>query len=374
MKSILPFVYIVSFAILILGIGHFAIYKSIITVFDITNRQIVNLTRIILTFGLISFILANFIIQLSYTRFGALFYQVSAYWLGTVYFLFLASIIILIVYSIFHLFSLPIIYAKTIGILVIVIGLGISFYGILHSYNILTTKYTVSIDNLPQEWDGKNVVLFADSHFGNVRNIDFGKKLINKINDQNPKMVLIAGDYYDGPPANNREIASLLSNIKAENGIIFAPGNHEDYGNSVIYKELLANAGVEVLDNKVINIKGLQIAGINYSSGSDENIFIQTLKTFITKDDLPKILIKHAPTNLSVADEAQYDLVVSGHVHNGQIWPGPWITKKIYKEFSYGLNYLNEMAIITTSGVGTWGPPQRVGTDSEIVVIELKKK
>ena len=196
---------------------------------------------------------------------------------------------------------------------------------------------------------------------------------MDKIENENPEMVLIAGDYYDGTPANDEAIAKLMSNLKTERGIIFAPGNHEDYGNRSNYEKFLSNASVEFLDNEMINVGGLQIVGINYNTGSNKDTLALIINDLVLKDDLPKILIKHAPTNILVVDEAGFDLVVSGHVHNGQIWPGPWIAKKIYKEFSYGMNLLNNMTIITTSGVGTWGPPQRVGTNSEIVVINLQK-
>lgn len=374
MKSILPFIYIISFAILLIGIGHLAIYKSIITVFDIRTARIINILRVISIFGALSFIVTNFIIQVGYSKVGSFFYNLSAIWLGTVYFLFLASIIILIIFIFSYLFGTPLIFARVIGIILIIGALSTSLYGVLHSYNILTTRYTVSINNLPNEWNGKNIVMFADSHFGSVRNINFGKKLISEIEKENPEMVLIAGDYYDGPPANDEQIAMLLQGLKTKSGIFFAPGNHEDYGSRLKYEELLKNSGVEFLDNKVITVDGLQIAGVNYTTGSDSDILAETFKTFDLKNNLPKILIKHAPTNLSAAEEAQFDLVVSGHVHNGQVWPGPWLTRKIYKEFSYGLNLLNNMTVITTSGVGTWGPPQRVGTNSEIVVIHLVKK
>ncbi len=374
MKSILPIIYIASFAILLIGIGHLAIYKSIIAVFDISTVRMINILRGIFIFGALSFILTNFVIQMGYSQIGSFFYKLSAIWLGTVYFLFLASVLILIVFTISHFSGLSLIFARATGLILIIIALFVSLYGVLHSYNILTTRYTVRIENLPEEWVGKNIVMFADSHFGSVRNINFGQKLVTKIENENPEIVLIAGDYYDGPPANDEAIAKLMSNLKTEHGIIFAPGNHEDYGNISNYKKFLLDAGVQFLDNKMINIGGLQIAGINYNTGSNKDTLAQTFSSLGLKEDLPKILIKHAPTNLSVVDEAGFDLVVSGHVHNGQIWPGPWITKKIYKEFSYGMNLLKKMTVITTSGVGTWGPLQRVGTNSEIVVINLQKK
>jgi hypothetical protein len=93
-----------------------------------------------------------------------------------------------------------------------------------------------------------------------------------------------------------------------------------------------------------------------------------------TQKDAPTILIKHAPTHIKAAHEAGVDLVVSGHTHQGQVWPGPRLAKRIFKQFAYGMHTYGETVAITSSGAGSWGPPQRVGTHGEIVVITLTKK
>ena len=264
--------------------------------------------------------------------------------------------------------------ARTLGLILFITALGLSIYGVINSFDVKVTKYTVAINNLPEVWNNKNIVMFSDTHFGSIRNLSFAKKLVGKINEQNPEIVIIAGDYYDGPPTNNKEVAESLKGLKTQKGIYFAPGNHEDYGNISEFSSALSSAGVVVVSNKKVEVAGLTIVGLDYQTGSNIEMLSKILSSLNISKDQPKILIKHAPSNLSEVEKQGYDLVLSGHVHNGQIWPGPWLARKIFKEFSYGLNYFNKMAVITSSGAGTWGPPQRVGTKSEIVLIHLVNK
>ncbi|MCX6754513.1 MAG: metallophosphoesterase [Candidatus Nomurabacteria bacterium] len=375
MKIILfPFIFFALTVFTLIGLGHFVVYKSILIVFNITNIRFINTLRILLSIGAVSFITATLFTQLNYTKIGLIFYEGSAIWLGTLYFLFLASVIILIIFGINSFFGWSPMVFRIIGIFLYIIAIGFSVYGLINSYQIRTTKYTVFINNLPESWNNKNILMFSDSHFGNIRNLNFAKKLVKKINEQNPELVVIAGDYFDGPKTNSKEIAMSLKDIHTEKGIYFAPGNHEDYGNISEFNSSLSSAGVVILSNKIVDVDGLQIVGVDYTTGSNNTLLASTLKSLNIVKDIPKILIKHAPNNLPVVENSGFDLVLSGHVHNGQVWPGPLLARKIFKEFSYGLNYLNQMSVITSSGVGTWGPPQRIGTQSEIVLINLKKK
>lgn len=372
MKMILPVILFVTIIFSFIGFGHFVVYKSLLMVFDITNLRLIKILKIFLGIGALSFITFTLLTQIGYSKIGSFFYKTSAIWLGTLYFLFLASVIILIIFSISYFLGWTFVIARSIGIILFIGAIVLSAYGVFNSFNVRVTKYTVAINNLPEEWINKDIVMFSDTHFGSVRNLAFAKRLVNKINGENPAMVIIAGDYYDGPPTNSKEVASSLSGLVTEKGTYFAPGNHEDYGNISEFSSALIDAGVTVLSNNSVEVDGLQIVGIDYQTGSNKEQLTSVLKSLTLSENKPKILIKHAPNNLSEVDNLGYDLVLSGHVHNGQVWPGPWLARKIFKEFSYGLNYLNDMPVITSSGAGTWGPPQRVGTKSEIVLIHLE--
>lgn len=373
MKNILPIIFIVTFMTFLVGLGHFVIYKSFLAIFDITVLKVINIARIFFILGSLSFVFMTILTNYGYNKVLSFLYEASAIWLGTVYFLFIASVICMIVCGIGSVFNMPAAATRIIGMFLMFAGLGVSIYGIIHTYHLKITNYTVKINNLPEDWNNKKIAMFADTHFGNIRNVQFGEKLAQKINEQSPDLILIAGDYYDGPVVNDKDVANVLKEVRSKKGIVFAPGNHEEYGNSKEFSQSLTDAGVLVLADKSTVIDGMQVAGVDYATGSNKELLASVIDNMNLSKEIPKILIKHAPNNLSIASDEGFDLVVSGHVHQGQVWPGPWIVKKIFKEFAYGLNYLNKTAVITTSGAGTWGPPQRVGTNSEIVIITLEK-
>jgi predicted MPP superfamily phosphohydrolase len=87
---------------------------------------------------------------------------------------------------------------------------------------------------------------------------------------------------------------------------------------------------------------------------------------------LPSILLAHQPANLTVVEEEGISLQLSGHTHQGQLWPWTLLVARIYGPFAYGLHRLNQLQVVTSSGAGAWGPPLRVGTKSELVLIRLE--
>ena len=86
----------------------------------------------------------------------------------------------------------------------------------------------------------------------------------------------------------------------------------------------------------------------------------------------PSILLKHIPDHREAVEKSGINFQISGHTHHGQIWPFRYITKKIFKGFDYGLKSLNNLQIYTSSGVGTWGPPLRIFTKSELIKITFE--
>jgi len=248
--------------------------------------------------------------------------------------------------------------------------------GSVSAYYAKITNYSVTIEKDLSE-KGIRIVLISDIHLGGMVRKKELARLVSQINSLNADLVLIAGDIIDRDLTvyKKENLNEELSAINATLGVYAAAGNHDYFGGNINELERqLAAAGIKLLLDEVEPLNGMYIIGRkDFSAGRWGEARRRPLKELVEDLDttLPLIVIDHQPFNLGEAEDAGIDLQVSGHTHRGQIWPGPLVTNRIY-ENDYGLHYKGKTAIVVTSGCGTWGPPVRIGSRSEIVLIELK--
>lgn len=247
--------------------------------------------------------------------------------------------------------------------------LGIS--GLLQARNIKITSYTVRLTQAPKQWNGKRAVLVSDTHFGLINHKTFSDKVVRRILQLNPDLVLHAGDFYDGPRNNLSLITTSWKKLTEKIPVFYTPGNHERYGDYDSFIKSIALAGITVLEDSLVEHDGVQIAGIVYRGKKDHDKAQSALISLKADSEKPLILINHPPTFHDSALEIKTNLMVSGHTHKGQFWPNTIITRLIYKRFFYGLQELGALTAITTSGVGTAGPPVRLFNTPELVVIHF---
>lgn len=258
-----------------------------------------------------------------------------------------------------------------------VLIIGLIAMGSFNANNSYIKKYDIKIDKALKE-EKLNIVLISDIHLGDILGNARLKKMVNEINRLNPDLVLIAGDLIDSSmkPFIENNMALELGKIKSKYGTFFALGNHDLFDNKVeALCSLLQNQGVTVLrdDYKLID-NSFYIVGRDDVSARRINAATKELKA-ITKDidsTKPIILIDHTPSRINESAEANIDLQVSGHTHKGQLFPFNLITKGIFEDH-YGYMKKNNFNIVVSSGYGTWGPPLRIGSRSEIVNITLEK-
>lgn len=159
--------------------------------------------------------------------------------------------------------------------------------------------------------------------------------------------------------------------MNSQFGIYYVTGNHEAIAGYKICEDALQSAGVHILENQKVEVEGLQIGGLAYTHETDQSVR-ETLNTLNLDPSKPSILLKHIPSHVEEVAKAGVSLMLSGHTHQAQVWPFRYITQKVFKGFDYGLKTLNQLQVYTSSGVGTWGPPVRIFTKSEIVKITLE--
>jgi predicted MPP superfamily phosphohydrolase len=300
------------------------------------------------------------------------FYRIAAVWLGFVSFAFFASVLCWITYLASRIAGLnPERQYFASGFLAIAILF--SDYGVINGAWTRVRRISVKLQALPETWRGRTAVLVSDVHLGNLRAFGFARRIAKQIASLNPDVVFIAGDLYDGTPGDLDGLAAPLKTLKPPFGVFFVEGNHEEFRAREQFLKAVAATGVRVLNNERVEIDGLQIIGVPYMDATHGEHFRKTLRQTGLDRNRASILLTHAPDRPQVSAEEGVSLQLSGHTHNGQFWPWNIFAKRMYGKFVYGLQTLGTMQIYTSYGAGTWGPPLRVGSNSEIVLIRFEK-
>jgi hypothetical protein len=259
----------------------------------------------------------------------------------------------------------------SIGCIAFGLGLAAAVHGLFNAARIRTTRYVVALKNLPGDLKGRTGVLVSDVHLGNIRGVGFSRRVAARVKALNPDVLFICGDMFDGALVDLDACAAPWRAIQAPMGSFFVTGNHDEFAESAKIMEALRRVGIRVLDNEKVTVHGLQVVGVHDGVDKDDREFREILARSHIERDRPSVLLSHRPSHLSLPDEFGISLQLSGHTHNGQFWPWSHLVTRIFGPFAYGLNRFGDLQVITSCGVGTWGPPMRVATRSEIVLIEF---
>ncbi len=327
--------------------------------------------KLVLGFLSVSFIAAS-LLAFRYTNaILRAFYRAAAIWLGLLSFLFAASVFSWVIFGVARLAGLDVNFHLIVELLfgaAVVTGL----YGVFNASWTRITRTTVRLANLPAAWRGRRAALISDLHLGHVRNGSFLRRMVATIVREAPDAIFIAGDLYDGTAIDAGRAAHPLNRLTAPQGVYFVAGNHEQFGDDSKYLHAIAAAGVRVLSNEKVEVEGLQIIGVPYRNATRDGHLASALHNIHLDRDRASILLTHAPDHPEIAEAAGVSLQLSGHTHLGQFIPWSWMARRIYRQFVYGLSRIGKMQVFTSSGAGTWGPPLRLGSNPEIVVLEFQ--
>lgn len=355
----------------ILLFGHFAIYETWIELWGAPEPRAALWLRIVLGVLSVSFVSAS-LLAFRYSNAAVRgFYRVAACWLGFTGLSFFASGACWTIYGAAWLIGWrgegrPIVATLFGG--AILAGV----YGIVNAGRTRVKRVPVKLANLPESWRGRTAVLVSDMHLGHVRSFGFARKIVAMASQLRPDVVFIAGDLYDGVEVDLVGLAKPLSELSVPLGIFFVAGNHEEFSNRAKYLDAVARAGVRVLNNEKVIVDGMQLIGVPYHATVNAESFSSALGKADLDRNRASILLSHAPHRLEIAEQAGISLQLSGHTHHGQMIPFTWIVDRIFGPFAYGFHRFGSMMVYTSCGAGTWGPPMRVGTDPEIVLLRFE--
>jgi hypothetical protein len=318
----------------------------------------------------LSFIIASLLAHYYHNFLVVWLYTLSSFWIGWLLYLLAGSALLWPARFLADKsgwdFNQPIVLA-----VMIILALTTAAYGVVQARQIQAKKMDVVIAGLPANWQGKTIAQISDLHVGITRGAEFISRIVDRLNALKPDLVVITGDFFDGScPVGFNDFAAPLKRLAAPYGVYFVTGNHETYTNLDNALAALDAAGVRVLRDEVVKLDGLTIIGADYPARSINKDLAPLFKRLQPAE--PNILLYHEPRYINEAKQAGIKLQLSGHTHAGQLWPIRYIDYLIYGRYYYGLHRAGDFSIYTTSGTGFWGPPLRVGTDSEIAVFRLQ--
>lgn len=282
-----------------------------------------------------------------------------------------------------------------VGACCICIVIIISFSGIYHAKHIKVTPYKITVDKSAPDMDSLKIVLLADTHFGYNAGAVHAQEIVDKINEQQPDLVCIAGDIFDNEYDAVREpekISEILRTIRSKYGVYACWGNH-DLNEPILagftfkhkkedskqlkdprMKLFLQNSNIQLLEDEAVLIdNSFYVVGRKDASLIEKIEEKRKTPAQLTQKldkDKTIIVIDHQPKELQDIADAGVDLDLCGHTHDGQTFPGNFTVKFLW-ENPCGYLQKGSMHNIVTSGSGVWGPAMRVGTDSEICTINL---
>ena len=368
MNKIVPIVLLITFlSIIVIAIIYLSRrFSWVIELDSVRPMYIIFTTLIVGTF-------ASMIVFVHTTNtLGHIVYSTFTMLLGYLLFLLFSLLITELANLIFHFKPM------WFGIIAISLSIFITGYGVINASYIQLKHIKIEISNLDKNY---RIVHLSDIHMGQFRGQRFLGKIIKKTNFENPDLVLITGDYADSQYALKSEYFSALKDIKAP--VLFVNGNHDKETGDRQIKNLLRQFNVKILENEIFTFEGLQIVGLNHMLADSNSVNMhatkkdQTIKSVLSDMELDKksvnILMHHSPDGIDYANKAGINLYLSGHTHAGQFFPVNFINELIF-DYNKGIHKKGCTTIIVSQGIGTFGPPMRIGTHSEIVVIDLLKE
>jgi predicted MPP superfamily phosphohydrolase len=238
-------------------------------------------------------------------------------------------------------------------------------------------RYDITINKSAGNVKELKIAAVSDIHLGSIIRKRSMKKLSGMLVTLKPDLVLLLGDIVDGDigPVLRDDLLSYFKCPKCRDGLLAITGNHEFIGGAKKTIPYIESKGIRLLKDEIVVIEGgIQIIGrLDRDSQRFYGQNRMSLEELMQKvdTDKPVILLDHQPFELDKSASMGIDLQLSGHTHNGQMWPLNYITEMIY-DLSYGYKRIKNTQFVVSSGFGLWGPRVRSGSHSEILLLDIR--
>jgi predicted MPP superfamily phosphohydrolase len=362
--------------------AHYYLYSWLVRVADPSQRG----RRILLTlfiFLVVSFPMAKILGWHDFNAFTYLLTLIASVWMGLAFYFFLLALGTDLVISFFKMVRFrPRVFAKQplfynrLRVAFIAGGvLIIGGFALQEARDLGVKRLEIPLRGLPPELDGFSLVQVSDVHYGMLTVNKELSRIVDRVNDLHPDIVVITGDLVDESVSHMEKMKGPLACLKSRQGVFAVTGNHEYYAGVKRAVAIMKGVNIRVLRNEIVVLPGgLQILGIDDPTGyrrmgepaPDFERLVLSLDS-----QKPSVLLYHQPIHFEKAASFGVGLQLSGHTHGGQLFPIRYISQMIYPR-TPGLHQIGESYLYVSWGAGTWGPPMRLKAPPELVYIRLR--
>ena len=291
-------------------------------------------------------------------------YHFAYIWLGAVFLACVISIMFLALYGVLHVVHGPVAWMGKTSVYMMI---GVIAYALWSGYSMPQIKrISITSPQLPQ----MKIAVLSDTHLGMGVSLKRFNQALERLEAEKPDILLVLGDVFEFGP-NRERYAVRISLIYTPLGSYGVLGNHEYYVGYGDSKQFFKDAHITLLENESVTLpNGVQIAGLRDILTA--RLAPQEIEAVFNTMDTSKgsILLSHTPLYAEQASAHGFDLMLSGHTHNGQIWPFHYFVKMQFPRI-YGLHFVDGMPLYITSGMFYWGVPMRLFAPAEIPIIEV---
>lgn len=258
------------------------------------------------------------------------------------------------------------------GVVCIVFVTGISLFAFYKASTLKVRTLSVPCDSLTGSC---RLVLLSDLHIGYYVGVSMIRKMVEKINALDADLVVISGDTINAGNTSEcphlQQVAALLTQIRSREGVFAVTGNHDPDAKDPEFVKFLKDAHIRLLDDQVYTSQQFHLVG--RSTRTHKRMDLKYLLRGLSKDK-PVFVLDHDPLGISDAAEHYVDLVMCGHTHKGQVFPLNLFVRFLYKKDEiWGCSRRGKTNVIVSAGTGYFSMPMRLGSDCEIIAVDMNK-
>jgi predicted MPP superfamily phosphohydrolase len=381
MNQTQAFITFILAVLTISGLLHWFLYARLVVALNIVSPNVLWSLRFLAGFLAVSFILARMLDTFAPRPLVLAFEGFASVWIGLMFQLLWITIDLWILKLLLKLTGvwgrLPHEAVGKVSVLVVVaVAMALCTWAtVIAQRPARVVKVHVPVKGITPELRQMKIAVVADFHAGLLVSKSRVERWVYEINRLEPDVILIPGDVIDRPPHRMMEYTDAFRKLKAPLGVYVSTGNHEYFVglNNAIKFFKAANMRVLINDVDVLPC-GLLIAAVEDKTASMMKRLIPSMSELLgdSVKDHPTILMNHTPSTRDAREATAMgvDLMVSGHTHGGQMWPFSYFSRRAFP-LHHGLYPVNDGYQLTTCGIGTWGPPMRLGASPEILLIHF---